>query len=48
VANGIRLLDDLMMRGSTMATWQVSVLIVSSIAFIAIAWLLLRRAMKRI
>ena len=48
VTNGIRLLDDLMMRGSTMATWQLNVLVVSSIAFIAIAWLLLRRAMKRI
>jgi ABC-2 type transport system permease protein len=48
VTNGIRLLDDLMMRGATTATWQVSVLAVSSIAFIAIAWLLLRRAMKRI
>jgi ABC-2 type transport system permease protein len=48
VTNGIRLLDDLMMRGATTATWQISVLAVSSIAFIAIAWLLLRRAMKRI
>jgi len=48
VTNGIRLLDDLMMRGATTATWQVSVLVVSSIVFIAIAWLLLRRAMKRI
>jgi len=48
VTNGIRLLDDLMMRGATMATWQINVLAVSSIAFITIAWLLLRRAMKRI
>ena len=48
VTNGIRLLDDLMMRGATTATSQVSVLVVSSIVFIAIAWLLLRRAMKRI
>jgi ABC-2 type transport system permease protein len=48
VTNGIRLLDDLMMRGATTATWQITVLAVSSIAFIAIAWLLLRRAMKRI
>jgi ABC-2 type transport system permease protein len=48
VTNGIRLLDDLMMRGGTTAPWQVSVLAVSSIAFIAIAWVLLRRAMKRI
>jgi ABC-2 type transport system permease protein len=48
VTNGIRLLDDLMMRGGTTATWQISVLVASSVVFICLSWVLLRRAMKRI
>jgi ABC-2 type transport system permease protein len=48
VTNGIRLLDDLMMRGTTTATWQINVLGVSIVVFIGIAWILLRRALKRI
>jgi ABC-2 type transport system permease protein len=48
VTNGIRLLDDLMMRGTTTATWQINVLVVSIVVFIGIAWLLLRRALRRI
>ncbi len=48
VTNGIRLLDDLLMRGTTTAAWQIGVLAVSAVVFIGLAWLLLRRAMKRV
>jgi ABC-2 type transport system permease protein len=47
VTNGIRLLTDLMMRGTTTAAWQIGVLAASAVVFIGIAWLLLRRAMKK-
>jgi ABC-type polysaccharide/polyol phosphate export permease len=47
VTNGIRLLDDLLMRGTTTADWQVGVLAGSSIVFIGLSWLFLRRSMRR-
>jgi ABC-2 type transport system permease protein len=46
VTNGIRLLDDLLMRGTTTAGWQVGVLGASAVVFIGGAWVLLRRAMR--
>jgi ABC-2 type transport system permease protein len=48
VTNGIRLLDDLMMRGATTATWQINILVALVVVFIGAAWILLRRALKRI
>jgi ABC-2 type transport system permease protein len=47
VTNGIRLLNDLLMRGTTTADWQLGVLAASAVLFIGLAWLLLRRAMRR-
>jgi ABC-2 type transport system permease protein len=48
VTNGIRLLDDLLMRGTTTASWQIGVLALSAVVFIGLSWLLLRRAMRRV
>jgi ABC-2 type transport system permease protein len=48
VTNGIRLLDDLLMRGTTTASWQIGVLAILAVVFIGLSWLLLRRAMRRI
>jgi hypothetical protein len=36
------------MRGTTTASWQIGVLAGSAVVFIGLAWLLLRRAMRRI
>jgi ABC-2 type transport system permease protein len=47
VTNGIRLLGDLLMRGTTTADWQVGVLAASTVVFLGIAWVLLRRSMRR-
>jgi hypothetical protein len=36
------------MRGATTAAWQIGVLAVSAVVFIGLAWLRLRRAMRRV
>jgi ABC-2 type transport system permease protein len=48
VTSGIRLLDDLLMRGTTTAVWQIGALAVLAIVFIGLSWFLLRRALRRI
>jgi ABC-2 type transport system permease protein len=48
VTNGIRLLDDLLMRGSTTAAGLIGVLAGLAVGFSGFAWLLLRRAMRAI
>ena len=47
VANGIRLLGDFMFRGGTVVVWQIWLLAGLAVAYIAGAWLLLRRVMSR-
>jgi ABC-2 type transport system permease protein len=47
VANGIRLLSDFMFRGGTVVSWQIWMLVGLSVAYIALAWLLLRRVVAR-
>jgi ABC-2 type transport system permease protein len=46
VTHGIRLIGDVMLRGSTQAVWQIGALAALSVAFIAVAWVLIRRAMR--
>jgi ABC-2 type transport system permease protein len=46
VRHGIRLIGDVMLRGSTDATWQIGALAVLAIGFTAAGWILLRRAMR--
>jgi ABC-2 type transport system permease protein len=48
VTNGIRLLQDLLMRGTSTAAWQIGVLGATAIVYIGLAWVLLRRALKRV
>jgi ABC-2 type transport system permease protein len=48
VTNGIRLLQDLLMRGTSTASWQIGVLGASAVVYIGLAWVLLRRALKRV
>jgi ABC-2 type transport system permease protein len=47
VANGIRLLSDFMFRGGTVVPWQIWMLVGLSVAYIGLAWLLLRRVVAR-
>jgi ABC-2 type transport system permease protein len=47
VANGIRLLSDFMFRGGTVVLWQLWMLVGLSVAYIGLAWLLLRRVVSR-
>jgi ABC-2 type transport system permease protein len=47
VANGIRLLSDFMFRGGTVVLWQLWLLVGLSVAYIGLAWLLLRRVVAR-
>jgi ABC-2 type transport system permease protein len=47
VSNGIRLLEDLMFRGATVASWQIGLMAGLAVAYIFLAWFLLRRAMAR-
>jgi ABC-2 type transport system permease protein len=47
VTNGIRLLGDFLFRGGTIVVWQIWVLAGLAAGYIAIAWLLLRRAMTK-
>lgn len=46
VTHGIKLLGEVMLRGDVQSVWQVGALAVLAAAFLAIAWLLLRRAMR--
>jgi ABC-2 type transport system permease protein len=48
VTSGIRLLSDLMLRGSTTVPGLTSVLMALTVVFVAIAWLVLRRSMRRV
>lgn len=47
VASGIRLLGDFMFRGGTIVVWQVWLLLALAAAYVALAWLLLRRVIAR-
>jgi ABC-2 type transport system permease protein len=47
VTHGIRLLQDLMLRGWTTATWQIAILGVIAGVLLLATWLLLRRSMTR-
>src|SRR4029078_6220074 len=47
VANGIRLLEDFMVRGGTVVAWHVWVMPGLAAAYTLAAWLLLRRVMAR-
>ena len=47
VTSGIRLLSDLMLRGSTAVPGLTSFLIALTVVFVGIAWLILRRSMRR-
>lgn len=46
VTHGIRLLQDLMLRGDTTAWWQLGVLAVLALAFLILTVVLLRRALR--
>jgi ABC-2 type transport system permease protein len=48
VTNGIRLLQDFLMRGTSTAGWQIGVLGATAVVYIGLAWVLLRRALKRV
>jgi len=47
VTHGIRLLQDLMLRGGTNSSWQFAALVVIGVVTITISWLLLRRGMTK-
>ena len=47
VTHGIRLLQDLMLRGSTTATWEFAALAAIAAVTLTAAWVLLRRSMTR-
>ena len=47
VTHGIRLLQDLMLRGSTTATWEFAALGVIAAVTLVAAWALLRRSMTK-
>ena len=46
VTNGIKLIGDVMLRGSTDGTAQIAALGAEIVAYTAIAWLILRRALR--
>ena len=46
VTNGIKLIGDVMLRGSTDATAQVWALVAEIVAYTGIAWLIIRRALR--
>jgi ABC-2 type transport system permease protein len=48
VTHGIRLVQDLMLRGWTDATWQIGALAAISAVLLVVTWLLLRRNMVRV
>jgi len=47
VTHGIRLLQDLMLRGSTNDLWEFLALAVITFVTLVLAWMLLRRGMTR-
>jgi ABC-2 type transport system permease protein len=47
VASGIRLMSDLMFRGTTVADWQIALLAGIAVAYVGLAALLLRRTLTR-
>lgn len=47
VTHGVRLMQDLMLRGSTAAAWQIGALAAIAGVLLAATWLLLRRNMMR-
>jgi ABC-2 type transport system permease protein len=47
VTHGIQLLQDLMLRGSTDAWWEASLLGVIAAVLLLVSWFLLRRNMRR-
>jgi ABC-2 type transport system permease protein len=47
VTHGIRLLQDLMLRGATNETWQAAALVAIAFVTLVAAWLMLRRGMER-
>jgi ABC-2 type transport system permease protein len=47
VTHGIRLLQDLMLRGGTNDAWEFLALAVIALITLGLAWLLLRRGMTR-
>jgi ABC-2 type transport system permease protein len=47
VTHGIQLIQDLMLRGATINTWQAGALVAIALVTLAAAWLLLRRGMMR-
>ena len=46
VTHGIRLLQDLLLRGSTVETWRLGVLAAIAVATVGVTWLVLRRDMS--
>jgi hypothetical protein len=46
VTHGIRLIGEVMLRGSVQSLWQVAVLGGLVVAFCGASWVLLRRAMR--
>jgi ABC-2 type transport system permease protein len=46
VTHGITLLQDLMLRGSTNATWQIGALVLIALVTLGGAWWLMRRSMR--
>jgi ABC-type polysaccharide/polyol phosphate export permease len=46
VTHGIRLLQDLMLRGSTTHAWEFVALIVIAVVTLVLAWVGLRRGMR--
>ncbi len=47
VTHGIRLLQDVMLRGGTIHTWEFGALAIIALVTLVAAWLLLRRSMTR-
>jgi ABC-2 type transport system permease protein len=47
VTHGIRLLQDIMLRGGTDEPWQLAALALIALVTLSLAWVLLRRSMTR-
>ncbi|HEY3524098.1 MAG TPA: ABC transporter permease [Candidatus Limnocylindrales bacterium] len=47
VTHGIRLLQDLMLRGWTNAWWEANLLVILAAALLVVSWAVLRRTMQR-
>ena len=47
VTHGIRLIQDLMLRGELVETWEVGVLAVEAAILLVLCWVLLRRGLQR-